>query len=234
MKDLLAYFRLAVNNNDEEALKRVINYPARGIGLRSMEKIIVTAVEAGITPWEVIKNTGKYEVEIGGGIVERISDFATMIMSFSAQLKTKNANDLGEIIASSSGLVKDLYNNQTPEGLSRYENIQELLSGLKEFTETWHKRKGLELNNDGEQTPGLGIYLQEISLLTDDDKDDPNDNNRVSLMTIHAAKGLEFPVVFIVGMEENLFPSQLSLNAREDLDRNLWEFEVLLKMVVTQ
>ena len=228
VKDLLAYFRLAVNNNDEEALKRVINYPARGIGLRSFEKIIVAASEGGITPWEVISNLRKFRVEISSGIEEKFLDFSTMIKSFSAQLLTKNANDLGELISSSSGLVKGLYNNQTPEGLSSYENIQELLGGLKEYTENWEAKNEMESNGSIMQEPGLGIYLQEISLLTDDAKDDPNDNNRVSLMTIHAAKGLEFPVVFIVGMEENLFPSQLSLNSREDLEEERRLFYVAL------
>ena len=224
VKDLLAYFRLSVNNNDEEAFKRVINYPARGIGLRTIEKIFVAANEKDTNPWRIMDSENITSIGIAPASVQKIIDFAFMIKSFSAQIKSKTAFELGEEIASSTGLLKDLYNNQSPEGLSRYENVQELLNGLKEFTENWAKRNA-EVE---ENAPSLGQYLQDIALLTDQDLIDPEDNNRVSLMTIHSAKGLEFPVVFIVGMEENLFPSQLSLNSREDLEEERRLFYVAL------
>jgi len=227
IKDVIAYFRLAVNNNDEEALKRVINYPARGIGTRSFEKIIIAANDSGQSPWQIISDLSAYNLGIGAGAAQKIFDFVSMIKSFSAELGTKNAYDLGSLIASSSGIVKDLYDNQTPEGLSRYENIQELLNGLKEFSDKWVNNNGSE-NETDLQLPRLSEYLQDIALFTDADKDDPNDRDKVSLMTIHSAKGLEFPVVYIVGMEENLFPSQLSLNSREDLEEERRLFYVAL------
>ena len=145
-----------------------------------------------------------------------------MIKSFSTHLKTKNAYELGSLIASSSGVLKELYDNKTTEGLSKYENIQELLNGMKEFSENTEEGKSKGIGRT------LDEFMQDIALLTDQDTDDPEDDNRVSLMTIHAAKGLEFPYVYIVGMEENLFPSQLSLNSRADLEEERRLFYVAL------
>jgi DNA helicase-2/ATP-dependent DNA helicase PcrA len=226
IKDLLAYFRLALNNKDEESLKRVINYPVRGIGLRSIEKISVAANENDITPWEVIENLNQYNLRIGAASVAKILDFVSMIKSFSADTANKNAYDLGNHIATSSGSLKELYDSQAPEDIVRYENVQELLNGLKEFCETWSHNNAE--GHDLFEGPSLTEYIQDIALLTDADEDDPNDNDRVSLMTIHAAKGLEFPYVFVVGLEENLFPSQLSLNSKEDLEEERRLFYVAI------
>ena len=198
IKDLLAYFRLAINLNDEEALNRIINYPARGIGKTSLEHIIVKANEENKSQWEVIsegKMTG-----INTGTLTKISEFVLMIKSFRAQLKTRNAYDLAKHIASSSGIMKELYEDKTPEGLSRYENIEELLNAIKDFSE---KEPEPSFENGGEISTSirtLDEFMQDIALLTDADNDNENDNDKVALMTIHSAKGLEFPYVYITGM----------------------------------
>lgn len=204
IKDLISYFRLTFNPNDEEALKRVINYPKRGIGDTSVDKIIVAADQHGITPWEVIVEPGKY---LEGKISGAVSNFAVMIQSFQVLTKTKSAYESALYIAQHSGLLKDLYEDKSVEGLNRYENIQELLNGIKEFSE----REDIE-------EKGLDIFMQDVALLTNDDKDKNKDAETVSLMTIHSSKGLEFPQVYVVGLEENLFPSQMSLNSRSDLE----------------
>jgi len=210
IKDLLSYYRLSLNQNDEEALKRVINYPARGIGKTTMEKIMVAANDNQVSPWEVVNNLNNYNIQLGAAIRTKLGDFATMIKSFVIMLPNQSAFDIGNHIASASGILKELYIDKTPEGVSRYENIQELLNGLKDFSEQ---------EADGVDTSMSG-YMQDIALLTDTDVVDKNnpDTDKVSLMTIHAAKGLEFPVVFVVGLEENLFPSQMALNSRTDLE----------------
>ena len=226
IKDLLAYFRLVINNKDEDALQRVINYPTRGIGQTSMEKIIVRADQLGISPWEVIENPVQSGLQVNAGIINRLNQFMTMIKSFAVHLKTKNAFELGKQIASSSGILKDLYEDKTPEGLSRYENIEELLNAIKDFTE-----QEIQANEDGEIVSPirtLDEFLQDIALLTDADEKDKNDNNHVSLMTVHAAKGLEFGYVYVVGMEENLFPSIMSLNDRADLEEERRLFYVAI------
>jgi DNA helicase-2/ATP-dependent DNA helicase PcrA len=212
IKDLLSYFRMIVNPNDEEALKRIINYPARGIGKTSMDKIGITAVNNDTSIWNVITHLNKFNTGINAGAQTKIGGFLEMMKSFNAQLNTKNAFDLGNEIASTSGILKDLYSDKTPEGISRYENIQELLNGLKEFTET-------DNEEDGDVTPrGLTEFLQDVALLTNADNESEEDRDKVTLMTIHSAKGLEFSYVFCVGLEENLFPSQMSLTSRADLE----------------
>ena len=206
IRDLIAYFRLTVNHNDEQALKRIINYPVRGIGKTSMYKLVLAADQQDKTLWEIVENSKQY---IGGRSGEAIQNFSVMIKSFAAMLKNHAAYDVAHHISSQSGLLKELHNDKSIEGLSRYENIQELLNGIKEFSE----REELE-------DKSLTRYLQDIALLTGDDKveEKEGDSDTVSLMTIHAAKGLEFSRVYVVGMEENLFPSQLSLNSRSDLE----------------
>lgn len=222
IKDLLSYFRLMINPNDEEALKRIINYPARGIGKTSMDKITIAANNYQKSIWHILVNLTQYNIGLNSGTQNKISGFVDMIRSFAVQLDSKNAYDLGNEIASTSGILKELYNDKTPEGISRYENIQELLNGLKEFTETSN-----ELEED--VTPrGLVEFLQDVSLLTNADNEKEEDKNKVTLMTIHSAKGLEFPYVFIVGMEENLFPSQMSLTSRVDLEEERRLFYVAL------
>ncbi len=226
IKDLLAYFRLAINLNDEEALSRIINYPARGIGKTSLEHIIVKANEENKSQWEVISE-GKM-AGINTGTLTKISEFVLMIKSFRAQLKTRNAYDLAKHIASSSGIMKELYEDKTPEGLSRYENIEELLNAIKDFSE---KEPEPSFENGGEISTSirtLDEFMQDIALLTDADNDNENDNDKVALMTIHSAKGLEFPYVYITGMEENLFPSMQSLSSRSDLEEERRLFYVAL------
>lgn len=226
IKDLLAYFRVVINNNDEESLQRIINYPARGIGQTTMEKIVVSANHLGVSQWEVLENTAGSGLQVNAGTMNKLNNFITMIKSFSAQLKTVNAFDLAKKIATSAGILRDLYEDKTPEGLARYENIEELLNAIKDFTE-----QKIEANEDGEIVSPihtLDEFMQDIALLTDADEKDKNDNNHVSLMTVHAAKGLEFPFVYVVGMEENLFPSIMSLNNRSDLEEERRLFYVAL------
>jgi DNA helicase II / ATP-dependent DNA helicase PcrA len=204
IKDLIAYFRLTINPNDEEALKRVINYPKRGIGDTSVDRIILSADQHKVTPWEVIIDPAKY---LDGRTAANISVFAVMIQSFQVITKTLSAYDAALHIAQHSALLKDLYEDKSVEGLNRYENIQELLNGIKEFSE----REDIE-------DKSLAVFMQDVALLTNDDNDKNKDADTVSLMTIHSAKGLEFPQVYVVGLEENLFPSQMSLNSRTDLE----------------
>lgn len=212
IKDLIAYFRLTINPNDEEAIKRVINYPARGIGGTTLDKISIAAVNHQKSLWEVITNLNQFNVDLNNGIRTKLSNFVAMIKSFTTQLTIKNAYDLGNDIAATSGILKELFSDRTPEGISRYENIQELLNGLKEFIETKN-----ELEED--VTPrGLPEFLQDVALLTNADNEKDEEKDKVTLMTIHSAKGLEFPYVYIVGLEENLFPSQMALTSRADLE----------------
>ncbi|MCB0820079.1 MAG: UvrD-helicase domain-containing protein [Bacteroidetes bacterium] len=221
IKDLLAYFRLTINPNDEEALKRVINYPARGIGKTTLEKIIVAADEKGVSIWNLISALQEYDV-VKGAAVRKIVDFVNMIRSFRHNLESTDAFVLAMNIAKSSGLLKELNADKTPEGISRYENIQALLNGIQEFVETKPE------SEDEVQERTLDVYVRDIALLTDADEDDEKDAEKVSLMTIHAAKGLEFKSVFVVGLEENLFPSQLSLNSVEELEEERRLFYVAI------
>lgn len=218
IKDLLAYFRLAANHHDEESLKRIINYPARGIGKTTLDRIIVGAQERGLSLWDTIPHSA----ELGAGAASsKLQDFMMMIRSFHAELETRNAYDLAHHIANSSGLLKELYTDRTPEGVARYENIQELLNGIKEFSV-----KENPLSPTGFST--LSDFLVDVALLTDADNEDDGEREKVSLMTIHASKGLEFAYVNVVGMEENLFPSQMALNSREDLEEERRLFYVAL------
>ncbi|MEY5068996.1 MAG: hypothetical protein RLZ47_858 [Bacteroidota bacterium] len=214
IKDLIAYFRLTYNPNDEEAIKRVINYPRRGIGDTSIERIIVAADQHQISLWEVICGASKYLDARSAGAV---ANFATLIQSFQVMAKSNNAYDTALHIAQHSTLLKELHEDKSVEGLSRYENIQELLNGIKEFSE----------REDIEQK-GLDIFMQDIALLTNDDNDKNPDADTVSLMTIHSAKGLEFAHVYVVGLEENLFPSQMSLSSRADLEEERRLFYVAI------
>lgn len=214
IKDLIAYFRLTFNPKDEEAIKRVINYPKRGIGDTSVDKIIVAADQHNVTMWDVISNAHMY---VDGRLANQLNDFATMVQSFQAEAKKLDAYDSALFIAQHAGILKELYTDDSVEGRSRYENIQELLNGIKEFAE----REDIE-------EKGLDIFMQDVALLTNDDKDGDKNKDTVSLMTIHSAKGLEFKNVFIVGLEENLFPSQMSLTNRTDLEEERRLFYVAI------
>ncbi|MDR6783074.1 DNA helicase-2/ATP-dependent DNA helicase PcrA [Pedobacter africanus] len=204
VKDLIAYFRLTFNPADEEAIKRVINYPRRGLGDTTVEKIMVAADQHNITMWQVICNAQQY---IPGRTANQLNDFAVMIQSFAVEAKKLDAYETALYIAQHSGILKELHADQSEEGRGRHENIQELLNGIKEFGE----REDIEDRS-------LAVFMQDIALLTNDDKADDKNADTVSLMTIHSSKGLEFKNVFVVGLEENLFPSQMSLNSRSDLE----------------
>ncbi len=204
VKDLLAYLRLLTNPNDEAALKRIINLPKRGIGLGSVDKMVVAATEHAITLWEVLCNASSF---LGSRIGSVVEEFATMIQQISAELSQKDAYDIASQIAKRSGLLKELYEDKTVEGLGRYENVQALLNGIKEFT-----------TNTENEDISLGAFLQEVALATSADEADQEHTDKVTLMTIHAAKGLEFAYVYVVGMEEELFPSQLMLESQADLE----------------
>lgn len=210
IKDYLAYLRMVVNPQDEENIKRIINYPVRGIGKTSVDKISVAANQYGKTFWETMQIPEMTGIKGAGAL--SIEKFVMMIRGFQVMLEKGNAYDMAFAVGKHTGLVADLYNDKSVEGLARYENVQALLNSIKEFTET--------PDEEGEiREKSLGAYLQQITLLTDaDNKDDPESQDAVRLMTIHAAKGLEFPCVFSVGLEENLFPSSMSLYDRSGLE----------------
>ena len=220
IKDYVAYLRLVVNPNDEESLKRVINYPTRGIGKTSMDRAVLSANENNITLWQVLENARSYGFK--SGTLEAISDFVMMIKMFQSELDKKNAYDLAVIVGKSTQIVKELFNDKTTEGLARYENVQELLNSIKEFIETPMNEEDGEVGDKS-----LGSYLQQITLLTDADND-KEDADSVKLMTIHASKGLEFSCVFVGGLEETLFPSGMSINTREELEEERRLFYVAI------
>ncbi|MFL0682137.1 MAG: ATP-dependent helicase [Algoriphagus aquaeductus] len=203
IKDLMAYLRFAVNPADEEAFKRIINYPKRGIGDTSVEKILVSAYEHDILLWDVVQNAHSF---LGGRAGSSVDDFATMIKAFQIEIERKDAFEAASSVAKQSGLLRELYEDKTIEGLNRYENVQELLNAIKEY-----------VDNPENEDKSLGAFLQEIALLTDNDQD-KDQTDAITLMTIHSSKGLEFKQVFVVGMEEDLFPSQMMMQSREDLE----------------
>ena len=238
IKDFLAYLRVIVNQNDEEALKRIINYPVRGIGKTSLEKAITVSNESNVPLFDVFEKGSSYGIK--GASAEAIAQFVQMIKYFQSMLVKGNAYEVAVQVGKHTGMVKELFNDKSAEGLARYENVQELLNSIKEWVDT-QRDLGM-INEDGEvlidisasmediaagnvsglETAGsgvvtLGAYLQNISLLTDADEKDEN-ADVVKLMTVHSAKGLEFPCVFVGGMEETLFPSGMSINTREELE----------------
>lgn len=226
IKDFVGYLRIIVNDRDEEALKRIINYPTRGIGKTSMEKMVIIANEQQISMWQVLEKAA--ECGFKGGTLEAIRQFVQMIQYFRALLNDKNAFDVAQNVGKHTGMIKELFTDKSTEGLARYENVQELLNSIKEFTET-------PANEDGEQgDKSLGAYLQQITLLTDADDNKDEHADVVKLMTIHAAKGLEFPVVFSVGLEETLFPSAMSINTREELEEERRLFYVVVTRAKTR
>jgi DNA helicase II / ATP-dependent DNA helicase PcrA len=220
IKDFLAYLRIIVNAQDEEALKRIINYPIRGIGKTSVDRAIMHANENNISMWQVLENAPQYGFK--AGTLQSIEEFVLMIRSFRSMLQTKNAYDVAFHVGKQTSFVKELFNDKSTEGVQRYENVQELLNSIKEFTETPGNEESGEVGDKS-----LAAYLQQIVLLTDADEKDPNADT-VKLMTIHAAKGLEFPVVFVGGLEEGLFPNAMSLNTREELEEERRLFYVAI------
>ena len=214
VKDLLAYLRFSINHNDEQSFRRIINYPRRGIGQTSIDKIIISSNKEDKSLWEIISNSSKY---LDSRIVNLLKPFTDLIISFNNFSKNNDAFTSASHIASNSGLLKELWDDRSIEGISRYENVQELLNSIKEF-----------IDNEENEEKNLNDFLQDISLMTDQDKNDNSDEEYISLMTIHMAKGLEFPIVFIVGVEEDLFPSQMMISSREDLEEERRLFYVAI------
>lgn len=222
VKDVMGYLRMTVNPNDEEALRRVINYPTRGIGAKTIDKIGALALKLECPIWEVINNMGRYN--FSARVVKAVNVFVRLIRGFREKMDTLDAYELTKFIGTSTGITKTLHNDKTVEGLSRYENIQELYNSVKQFTETKQEEK--LRNPDLEVDAHLGTYLQEVSLLSNLDAEE-DDTVKVTLMSIHSAKGLEFPCVYLVGMEEDLFPSKMSVK-RNDLEEERRLFYVAI------
>ncbi len=218
IKDILAYFRLIINKNDDDALKRIINYPVRGIGKTTINKIESFSREKDTNMWDIIVSLDKYEPALNKRTTN-INNFVALLKDFSEKLPTFDAYDLAHYVASKTGILKELSNDKSPENIGKYENIQELLNGIKEFT----KKKENEEDN-----VGLDKYLEDVVLLTNEDYGKKEDKNKVTLLTVHSAKGLEFKNVYIVGVEKDLFPSSFSTATKEDLEEERRLFYVAL------
>jgi len=220
IKDVIAYCRLVCNPNDEEALKRIINYPVRGIGDTTVNKLIECAQLHAVSAWDVLTDMLKYNLPVNAGTANKLAQFRSMIDVFAEQVTTQNAYDLANSIVKTSGVISDTFTDHSPESMSRQENVQELLKAIHEFCES----KPV----DGEPTALLSDFLSEVSLLTDQDTDKESDKDKVTLMTVHAAKGLEFKAVFIVGMEEELFPSPFCTQSERELEEERRLFYVAI------
>jgi DNA helicase-2/ATP-dependent DNA helicase PcrA len=219
IKDVISYLRLVLNPKDEEALKRVINYPARGIGNTTIEKLIVAANHYKRSIFEVMEHIDKIDLKLNSGTKGKLQDFVTTIKSFQVLNESYNAFEVAEHVVKKTGLVQELKKDATPEGIARIENIEELLNGLRDFVE---EQKELD-----EATGSLAEFLEDVALATDLDNE-KGDDDRVALMTIHLAKGLEFPYVYIVGLEEDLFPSGMSMSTRAELEEERRLFYVAI------
>ncbi|MBP1839819.1 ATP-dependent helicase [Formosa algae] len=219
IKDVLSYLRIIINPSDEEALKRVINFPPRGIGQTTIDKLLIAANGYKRSIFEVMKHIDKTEVKINSGTKNKLMDFVTMVESFQVMNQNVNAFELADHVAKTTGLIKEFNKDTTPEGVAKVENIEELLNGIKDFVE--------EQKEIADTTGSLTEFLEDVALATDLDNDTGEDD-RVALMTIHLAKGLEFPYVFIVGLEEDLFPSAMSMNTRSELEEERRLFYVAL------
>ncbi len=220
IKDLLAYMRLIVNPKDEESLKRVINFPPRGIGQATLDKLIIGAKNNGISIFETVQNAHKLNLSINAGTLKKLESFANLILSLQIENQNSNAFEISDKVTKKSGLVLELKKDGTPEGVSKIENIEELLNGIRDFVEGQKELAGA--------TGSLSEFLEDVALATDFDNEKQSDSDSVYLMTIHLSKGLEFPVVFIVGLEEDLFPSALSLNTRSELEEERRLFYVAM------
>jgi DNA helicase-2/ATP-dependent DNA helicase PcrA len=235
VKDFVSYLRVIVNPHDEESLKRIINFPARGIGKSSLDKAILMANEKNISIWEVLSQAASMGYK--AATLEAVEQFVQMIKSFASMLNTKNAYEVATHVGKQTNIIRELFNDKTTEGLARYENIQELMNSIKEWVDDQQNRSiidedGILIDSVNTQETqrgqaGLSGYLQQITLLTDVDQKDP-DADTVKLMTIHAAKGLEFSCVFAAGLEESLFPNAMSINTREELEEERRLFYVVI------
>ena len=211
IKDVIAYFRLIANPNDEEAFKRIINYPARGIGDTTVGKIIQTAQTYGVSLWQVIKEPVLFPMDVSKGTMTKIQNFRELIEGWIGRVTTEDAYTLGHDIIMNSGISKDIYSGRNPEDISRQENLEEFLGGMQDFVESRREE-------DMADEVYLSDFLQEVALLTDLDSEEGDENDKVTLMTIHSAKGLEFLTVFVVGLEENIFPSPMCTNSMRELE----------------
>jgi len=220
IKDLVAYMRLIVNPKDEESLKRVINFPSRGIGQATLDKLIIGAKNHGISLFETVQNAPKLNLSLNAGTLKKLESFANLILSLQIENQNSNAFEISDKVTKKSGLVLELKKDGTPEGVSKIENIEELLNGIRDFVEGQKELAGAK--------GSLSEFLEDVALATDFDNEKESDSDSVYLMTIHLSKGLEFPVVFIVGLEEDLFPSALSLNTRSELEEERRLFYVAM------
>ena len=229
VKDLLAYFRVVINPHDEQALLRIVNYPARGIGDTTKQKLQVIADERKSTIWDVLTSLNEQSTEFNMGIVNKLSNFVTMIQSFQTQIDKMNAFELAKHITETVGIIKVLKEDETPEGVMRVQNIEELLNAIMEFSD-----KQVDEVTGEQMAVNLPKFMEDVALLTDQDQKEEEGSDYVTLMTIHSAKGLEFPYVYIVGLEENLFPGIQSLSTREDLEEERRLFYVALTRAETK
>ena len=220
IKDLLAYLRLLINPKDEESLKRVLNYPARGIGQTTLDKLIIGAKHNDLSLFETLEKASQLNLGLNAGTLKKIEGFVDLILSLKIENEKSNAFEIADLVTKKSGLVLELKKDGTPEGVSKVENIEELLNGIRDFVEGQKELADAKGN--------LSEFLEDVALATDFDTETEGDEDFVYLMTIHLSKGLEFPVVFIVGMEEDLFPSALSLNTRSELEEERRLFYVAL------
>jgi DNA helicase-2/ATP-dependent DNA helicase PcrA len=220
IKDILAYLRLIVNPKDEESLKRVINYPGRGIGQTTLDKLVVGAKQHGLSLFDTVIQAKELGIPLNSGTLLKLTNFATLIQRFQIENEGLNAFEIADLVTKKIGLVQELKKDATPEGIARIENVEELLNGMRDFTEG---QKEL-----ADATGSLTEFLEDVALATDLDNEDDPSADRVALMTIHLAKGLEFPYVFIVGLEEDLFPSAMSMNTRSELEEERRLFYVAL------
>ena len=212
IKDVIAYFRLVSNPDDEEAFKRILNYPARGIGQATLDKVVHTAQQYGVSLWRVIADQVLFPLDVSKATLTKLQGFCQLIQQWRERLTTEDAYQLGHDIIMTSGISREIYSSRNPEDIARQENLEEFLGGMQDFVESRREEEGDEAH------VYLPDFLQEVALLTDLDSDDGDSNDKVALMTIHSAKGLEFPTVFVVGLEENIFPSPMSTNSMRDLE----------------
>lgn len=219
IKNTLSYLRLLINPNDEEALIRVVNYPARGIGATTIDKLTIAANHYKKSIFELLTHLDKVDLKINAGTKSKLQDFVNMMLRFQIDAKTKNAYEIADLVVKQVQIIKELQKDGTPEGVSRVENVQELLNGIKDFI-----TDKIETGEDA----SLTAFLEDVALATDFDADKKDESPRVSLMSIHQSKGLEYPYVYIVGLEENLFPSGMSMNTRSELEEERRLFYVAL------
>ena len=212
IKDVIAYFRLVANPDDEEAFKRIVNYPARGIGNTTLDKVVQAANGYGVSLWKVISEPVLFPLDVSKSTMAKLKAFQQLIESWRSRMAAEDAYTLGHDIVMNSGISRDLYSGRNPDDISRQENLEEFLGGMQDFVESRREEEGDAAHFH------LPDFLQEVALLTDLDSDNGDDNDKVTLMTIHSAKGLEFPTVFVVGLEENIFPSPMSTNSVRELE----------------